>query len=397
MNTASIGHATPSSGKALKHIQRMVILYPGEITAERVRKPGNYSLPRLLTYLNERYDLPIYFLNASARYERWRHIEFIHFTHRNFARLSMRLAGDRNTLIVLQMGMHHRHARLLRAAMPGSRILVRLGGVYFKKEHLVSAAFERERRALRRHLASADMVISTADGTPVDLFMERVGVEPARYRKWLNGFPVIPNHLGLRRENRIVCISRLHRGKLVDCVIRAYAMALPRLTEPHTLRIVGDGEERANLGALVEELGLRDYVEFIGHADDVGRHLYASKLLVSGLTNNPVMEAIVTHTPVITAEWGEMRALYGCFPNVHVIDCPALGFGPGPAADLGLLISRTAERIVEVLNNYPALDSHDNGALWAAHSWERRLEDELHLCSTLFESGAPGAITAGIA
>src|SRR6185437_14397153 len=255
----------------------------------------------------------------------------------------------------------HLYARFLRMAMPGSRVLVRLGGVYYKREYLESASFRREARVLRRQFSVADMIISTADGTPVDLFMQKVGVAPERYRKWLNGFPVIPNHGNHERSDRIVCISRLHRGKYVDAVLRAYASALPRLSRPHSLRIVGDGPERANLDALAKDLGVADLVEFSGHSDDVGPHLYSSKLLVSGLANNPLMEAIVTGTPIVTAEWGEVRTLYGGFPNVNVVDCPHLGFGPGPAANVSVFVERTADMIVQVLNHYPRLDAQRTG------------------------------------
>lgn len=113
------------------------------------------------------------------------------------------------------------------------------------------------------------------------------------------------------RADRIVCIARLHRGKIVDAVIRAYALALPRLKRPHALRIVGDRPERENLHTLANGLGVANTIEFVGHSDDVAEHLYSSRLLVRGLANNPLMEAIATGTPIVTAERGEVRTLYG--------------------------------------------------------------------------------------
>jgi len=184
------------------------------------------------------------------------------------------------------------------------------------------------------------------------------------------------------RADRIVCIARLHRGKIVDAVIRAYAFALSRLNRPHSSRIVGDGPERENLHTLAKDLGVADTIEFVGHSDDVAEHLYSSKLLVSGLANNPLMEAIATGTPIVTAEWGEVRTLYGSYPNVHVVDCPHLGFGPGPAADMDLFARRTADEVVHVLNNYPCLDNH-HPATMNLYSWHQRLTDELDLCDRL--------------
>jgi glycosyltransferase involved in cell wall biosynthesis len=366
----------------MKQVERIIILYPADINSERMSKPGNYSLSRLLILLHERGDVPIYYFNKAARHEQFGNIEFIQITLRNLFRLLRTIVRRRNTLVIMQMGAYHRTARIIRAVLPGARVLVRLGGVYYKKEYLESPAFRGEARALRRRLALADMIISTADGTPVDLFMEKVGVKPERYRKWLNGFPVIPNDGNNERGDRIVCIARLHRGKAVDSVLRAYAAALPRLKRPHTLRIVGDGPQQSELQELARELGVADRVEFVGHSDDVGPHLYSSKVLVSGLANNPLMEAIATGTPIITAEWGEVKGLYGAFPHVHVVECPNLGFGPGPIADTAVFESRTADKIVELLNDYPCLDSQAPPVA-GLRSWYERLTDELELCDSL--------------
>jgi glycosyltransferase involved in cell wall biosynthesis len=372
----------------MKHVERIIILYPGDTNPERLSKPGNYSLSRLLIHLHEQGDPPIHFFNTCERHAQWGNIEFVHLSVRNLLRFLVRSGSRKAALIILQMGSYQAYARVLRWAMPGSRVLVRLGGVYYKKEYLESKSFRREARVLRRRFSAADMLISTADGTPVDLFMEKIGVAPQRYRKWLNGFPEIPNARGDTRSDRIVCIARLHRGKVVDAVVRAYAAALPRLTRPHTLRIVGDGPERENLQALASDLGVADMVEFVGHSDDVSTHLYSSKLLLSGLANNPLMEAIATGTPIITAEWGEVRALYGAYPNVHVIDCPHLGFGPGPAAHMDVFVRRTADKVVEVLNDYPCLGTLRTSGT-NLYSWHQRLTDELDLCDQLMAT-APG-------
>lgn len=383
----TVSHPDTSRPSGMKRVEQIIILYPGDTNPERLSKPGNYSLSRLLVHLHEQGDVPIHLFNTTERHEQWGNIEFAHLTVRNLVRFLVRPGSRKSSLIISQMGSYQAYARMLRWAMPGSRVLVRLGGVYYKKEYLESKSFRREARVLRRRFSVADMIISTADGTPVDLFMEKIGVAPRRYRKWLNGFPEIPNAPCDTRGDRIVCIARLHRGKVVDAVVRAYASALPRLTRPHTLRIVGDGPERENLRALTKRLGVADMVEFVGHSDDISTHLYSSKLLVSGLANNPLMEAIATGTPIITAEWGEVRALYGTYPNVHVIDCPHLGFGPGPAADMDVFVRHTADKIVEVLNDYPRVDTNRT-RIMNLYSWHQRLTDEFDLCDRLMAAPA---------
>lgn len=367
----------------MQNVERIIILYPGETSSDRINTPGNYSLSRLLVHLNRTDDVPVYFLNWAPRNERYGNIEFIHFTALNYLKLLSRVAFRRNTLIVSQTGAYGAQARLLRAMMPGSRILVRLGGVYYGKEYIESPAFRASRRRLRRRLSFADVVVSTADGTPVDLYMRQLGIPPQRYRKMMNGFPVIANEPGVERTNRLVCISRLSPEKNIDYVIRAFAAALPRLGAPHRLTIVGDGPERGALEALAATLGIGKQVEFAGESYDVGPFLYASKALVSGLANNTVIEAIATGTPVITVELGEMQSLYGAFPNVRVVDYAPGGYGRIPAAHLALLVQRTADAIVDLLNDYPAVAS--DVRLPDLCSWDERIQNELQLYETMLD------------
>jgi glycosyltransferase involved in cell wall biosynthesis len=366
------------------NVRAIVILYPGETSSRRVNEPGNYSLSRLLIQLEKRRDLPIYFLNQTAEHEQWGRIEFIHFTALNFLKLLVRLAGRRNVLIINQTKVYVWHSKLLRAVLPGSRVLVRLGGVYNGRAYFESGAFERTRRANRRRFSVADMIISTADGTPVDLFMERIGVAPERYRSWPNGFPVIENHHNCRRRNRIICISRLSHEKAIDYVVRSFALALPRLVEPHTLGIVGDGPELEPLRALARELGVATSVEFCGESYDIGPHLYSSRLLVSGLANNTVMEAIATGTTVIALDLGEMRKLYGRFPNVYVVDYPPGGYGRIAPMYMDRVVRATADMIVAVLNNYSTVEPRASKRACEKFSWEQRLDAELRLYEELF-------------
>mgnify|MGYP006174791827 CR=1 FL=1 len=64
----------------MKNVDRIVILYPGETSSERINQPANYSFSRLLQRLHAEDRIPIYFLNQSQRFERYGNIRFIHFT-----------------------------------------------------------------------------------------------------------------------------------------------------------------------------------------------------------------------------------------------------------------------------------------------------------------------------
>jgi glycosyltransferase involved in cell wall biosynthesis len=369
----------------VRNVERIVILYPGETSSERINQPANYSLSRMLLRLHDESRIPIHFFNTSPRYEAYGNIEFIPFSNWSYVRNLIRFARNGRTLIINQMNTYHRYARAMRSMFRDSRLLVRLGGVYYGRQHLDSRMFEAEVRSSLRYLRRADMVLSTADGTPVDYFMEKVGVPPERYRKWLNGFPELPNTGGYARENRVVCVSRLSREKGIDYVIRSFAAAAPRLRERHVLSMVGDGPSRPALERLAFDLGVADAVEFEGESFDVARYLYSSKLLLSGLANNPIMEAIATGTPVIAVELGETAALYGSHANVHVVDYPPGGCGPIAGTFLEPLVDATAERMVQILNGVtPVLDPTEDGELY---SWDQRLQDEIDLYDNLFEWG----------
>lgn len=367
----------------MRNVERIVILYPGETSSERINKPANYSFSRLLLQLHERDPVPVYFLSQSKGHEQYGNIEFIHMNWRSYLQLVRRFAFARNTLIITQTPAYLRYALVLRFLLPSSKLIVRLGGVYYGAPHLESAQFANEVRSGLRRLREADMVISTADGTPVDLYMQRVGIEESRYRKWINGFPVVNNRNGYARSDQIVCISRLSAEKGIDYVIESYARALPLLNRGHKLRIVGDGAERENLQALSQRLGVGESVEFIGDSFDIEQHLYTSKLLVSGLANNPIMEAIATETPVVAVELGETRKLYGHFPNVHVVSYPPGGCGRIDPGHRERLIQETAVAIADVLNDADGPDDlSDRPPLF---TWDERLQLELELYDSLFD------------
>lgn len=102
----------------MTNVERIIILYPGDANRERLSKPGNYSLSRLLIHLCEQGVVPIHFFNSSERHEQWGNIEFVHLSVPNLLRFLARSGSRKPALIVLQMGFYHTLARMLRWAMP---------------------------------------------------------------------------------------------------------------------------------------------------------------------------------------------------------------------------------------------------------------------------------------
>lgn len=368
----------------VKNVDRIIILYPGETGSQRINNPANYSLPRLLLRLHETDGIPIFVLNLSQVNERYGNIEFFHFSLFNLLRVVSQCVQGGNTLIILQTHAYRSYAKVLRLLLPRARVLVRLGGVFHGAEFLNSKEFEFHSDSRMGYLRTVDMVICTADGTPVDLYMRKIGVQKDRYRKWLNGFPVIENHGGYDRLNQIVCIARLSPFKGLDYVLESYALARPLLVQEHKLVIVGDGPELKNLQRQAERLAIASDVVFVGDSYDVAKHLYSSKLVVTGLANNTVMEAIATNTPVITVELGEMLELYGHFSNVHFVDYPPGGCGRIDKKYMAKMAWDTAQKIAEVLNAYPPPYLIRGEARRDLASWDERIDKELNLYDSLF-------------
>jgi len=86
--------------------------------------------------------------------------------------------------------------------------------------------------------------------------------------------------LKLKDSNLVIgAIARLHREKGIDLLIRAF-QALAKEFPELILVIVGDGEERENLEALVKNSGLEDRVIFTGFQEAPERYLDVFEIFV---------------------------------------------------------------------------------------------------------------------
>jgi glycosyltransferase involved in cell wall biosynthesis len=97
-------------------------------------------------------------------------------------------------------------------------------------------------------------------------------------------------------------VSRIEEGKGQDRIIRALA-AVRRQVADAQLVVVGDGEQRADCERLVDELGLRDAVRFLGSRRDVPRLLVGADVFAFGSRTESfglvVAEAMGAHLPVV--------------------------------------------------------------------------------------------------
>lgn len=97
------------------------------------------------------------------------------------------------------------------------------------------------------------------------------------------------------RELRFLTVSRLEKVKNLDATIRVLARLRQRVP-PFSLTIVGEGSERGALEALVDELSLRNSVDFVGFQPDPQRFYRSCDIFLlpsysEGLSNS-LLEAM---------------------------------------------------------------------------------------------------------
>lgn len=138
----------------------------------------------------------------------------------------------------------------------------------------------------------------------------------------LNGIDVekfVPGKLQSSKtyNNFVVgCAARLVVEKSLDRLIQSVAKL-----DSVNLVIAGEGPEELNLKGLVEELGLRSRVKFIGYTDDIVDFYHSLDLFVLPSENEglplSVLEAQACNIPVVCSDVGAVRE--GVCPKTGVL------------------------------------------------------------------------------
>ena len=136
---------------------------------------------------------------------------------------------------------------------------------------------------------------------------------------------------------QVVAVARLDPQKRLERLLAAFA----RVRHPDArLLILGEGQERPALEALVDTLGLRDRVSMPGHVEGVAAALHASDLLVmtSDYEGLPaaVLEAMAANCPVLSTP---------CFPAARTLLVGAEGCGIIEDLSPDALAARIDERL----------------------------------------------------
>jgi glycosyltransferase involved in cell wall biosynthesis len=124
---------------------------------------------------------------------------------------------------------------------------------------------------------------------------------------------VLPEQQPLPAEPALLYVGRLEHVKGVDVLLQAMPDILKKVPSA-TLRVVGDGPDRARLEALAAELGITPAVTFMGWQQDVFAELAKARVVVVPSVwpeNLPtvVIEALAVGRPVIGTRVGGIPEL----------------------------------------------------------------------------------------
>jgi len=133
------------------------------------------------------------------------------------------------------------------------------------------------------------------------------GIDVGRYGPAADK-PALKARLGLDPAKRyVVHVARHHPVKDQATLIRGFALAAPKLPDVDLL-LVGDGPLRGELESLVDSLGIRDRVSFLGIRQDIPTVLAAADVFaltsVSEAASLTLLEAMATGLPVVVTDVG---------------------------------------------------------------------------------------------
>ena len=227
----------------------------------------------------------------------------------------------------------------------------------------------------------ADLIIMTDDGTMGNKILKEYGND-SQTLFLRNGVNILSEKIQLINKEEfkkklgiplnktiLLTVSRLVDWKKVDRTINALSKIKDK--NKYFLLIVGDGAERKRLEALVQNLGLNDYIRFEGAIknDDVFKYMEIADIFLSfyDLSNvgNPLLEALALSKPIITYNVGDT---YKVINNKNGV----------------LLDDISPENIaytIEKINTKNDLSNYSNEAKEYTkknlYSWQKRMQIEL--------------------
>jgi glycosyltransferase involved in cell wall biosynthesis len=166
------------------------------------------------------------------------------------------------------------------------------------------------------------------------------GVDNTRYMPGPEIMNGIVRKYNLPAGRRLLFVSRLMKDKRLDLLIQA--LPLIREKSPAHLVVVGRGDELANLQALAVEVGVADYVHFLGYVpeSDLPEIYRACDIFaiasICEVQSIPALQAAATGLPIVAANAAALPELVSDEKNGYLV----------PPGDIRA-IARAVNRILE--------------------------------------------------
>ena len=170
----------------------------------------------------------------------------------------------------------------------------------------------------------SSFLIITDDGTRGKQVAKRFNVPAEKVKCWRNGvnryydptFDVerFKKSVGLSCQKFVLTVSRLVSNKGVDNLITAIPQVASQL-DGIVFVILGEGDEKVRLEGLAENLGVTQYVRFIGGVpqEEVAKYINGADLVVSlshhGNASNGIMEAMACGKCVLVLDTSDTSKL----------------------------------------------------------------------------------------
>ncbi|MDU6365063.1 MAG: glycosyltransferase [Clostridium sp.] len=157
-----------------------------------------------------------------------------------------------------------------------------------------------------------DKVVSVSYGAKDDL-LEYFKIDKEKITVIYN--PIIDENIKIKRignrleSNSLITIGRVEEEKDQLTILKAIKYLIDR-GEEYYLKILGEGSLKKKLMQASEDMGIQNYVEFLGYKDDIYYELSKSDIFILSSKHesfgNVIIEAMYSEVPVISTD-----CLYG--------------------------------------------------------------------------------------
>jgi glycosyltransferase involved in cell wall biosynthesis len=205
------------------------------------------------------------------------------------------LALHRNSYDIIQIvhGRLHAVPAVLAAALLGKPVIIKIGRGGLDQFDL---DLVKSKRLLGSWYANTIVRYTTgyiSNSREITADLVRWNIATERIHEIPNGveLPLLQDSLPQSGTIRCIYLGRLDPEKSIDLMIRGFAQLDDQ--SGVSLTIVGDGECRSELEALVIELGLQGSVRFIGAVADVTASLQTADVFVSTSISEGMSNALL--------------------------------------------------------------------------------------------------------